>query len=69
VEDVIKAHPKNGMLQFLLGFFLHAQGESENAAAAAGRARGLGINVEKLQIEDPKIWSRVISVWEPSKIS
>jgi Flp pilus assembly protein TadD/TolB-like protein len=64
VEDAITAHPKNGMLLFFLGFLLKTQGEGEKAAAAMDKARRLGVNVEKLQTEDPKTWSRVLSRWE-----
>jgi Flp pilus assembly protein TadD len=63
LEEAIKSHPGNGMLQFLLGFLLKAQGEFEKADAASGRARGLGINVDKLQAEDPKTWSRLLLTW------
>ncbi len=69
IEEAIKAHPKSGMLQFMLGFLLKAQGESEKAAIATGKAKSLGINVEKLETEDPRTWSRLISSWEPSKLS
>jgi tetratricopeptide (TPR) repeat protein len=68
-EDAIKAHPNNGMLQFILGFLLKAQGESEKAAAALGKAKSLGVNVEKLQTEDPRTWTRMISKWEFAKTS
>ncbi len=68
VEEAIKAHPKNGMLQFFLGFLLKMQGESERAETATGKAKSLGINVEKLQMDDPKTWARVIFSWEPSRI-
>jgi tetratricopeptide (TPR) repeat protein len=64
VEEAIKSHPKNGMLQFLLSYFLKGQGESEKATAAAGKAKSLGINVEQLQVEDPRAWARIISNWE-----
>jgi len=60
LEDAIKLHPKNGMLQFLMGIILKAQGESERSLTAITKAKGLGINTEKLQAEDPKMWSRVI---------
>ena len=68
VEEALKAHPQSGMLQFMLGFLLKAQGENEKAAIATAKAKSLGVNVEKLQTEDPKTWSRLISSWEPSKL-
>jgi Flp pilus assembly protein TadD/TolB-like protein len=64
LEEAMKSYPNNGMLQFLLSFLLKERGESEKADAAAGRARGLGINVDKLQAEDPKTWSRVLFTWK-----
>jgi Flp pilus assembly protein TadD len=61
LEEACKAHPKNGMLQFMLGFVLKALGEQDKAAAAMSKARNLGINVEKLLLEDPKMWSGALS--------
>jgi Flp pilus assembly protein TadD len=67
LDDAIKVYPQNGMLQFLLSFLLKKQGESEKAATAASRAKSLGINVDKLQSEDSKSWSRPLLTWTPSK--
>ena len=67
LEDAVKLHPKNGMLQFLMGIVLKAQGDSERSSAAIARAKGLGINAEKLQSEDPKMWSRVLLNLENSQ--
>lgn len=64
VEGTIPSHPKDGMLQFLLSFLLKKQGESEQAIAAASKAKGLGINVDRLQVEDPRNWSRMIFNWK-----
>lgn len=63
LQGAIKAHPKNGMLQFLLGYFLKELGEQEGAAAAMEKARGLGISVEKLLQENPLSWTRVSTAW------
>jgi len=52
------------MLQFLLGVVLKAQGEPDRAVSAATKARNLGVNTDKLQTEDPKTWSRVLSTFE-----
>jgi tetratricopeptide (TPR) repeat protein len=67
IEDAIKAHPKNGMLQFLLSNLLRMHGESDKAAAAAGKAGNLGINVDKLKSDDPKSWLRPLLAWTPIK--
>ena len=55
LEDAIKLHPKNGMLQFLMGIILKAQGESERSLTALAKAKGFGINTEKLQAEIPNV--------------
>ncbi len=60
IEEAMKAHPKDGMLQFVFGFFLNAGGEYDKAAAAIDRARSLGINVDKHQSEEPRQWMRVL---------
>lgn len=64
LEEAYRVHPDYGMLQFLLSVVLKAQGESEKAVATSGRARNLGVNVEKMQAEDPVKWSRVLSSLE-----
>jgi tetratricopeptide (TPR) repeat protein len=64
LEEACKSHPQNGMLQFVTGIVLKAQGEGEKAAIATGKAKNLGINVEKLAAEPPAKWSRVLSSLE-----
>ncbi|MBP1609084.1 MAG: Tetratricopeptide repeat protein [Acidobacteria bacterium] len=64
LEEASKAHPKSGMIHFLLSILLKEAGEVERAAPAAERARNLGINVEKLQSDNPRSWSRVITSWK-----
>jgi Flp pilus assembly protein TadD len=64
LEKAIKAHPGNGMLQFMLSVVLRAKNDPEKSDAAAGRARGLGVNVDKLRTEDPRSWSQVLFTWE-----
>jgi Flp pilus assembly protein TadD len=68
LEDAIKIDSKNGMLLFVLGYLLKMQGESENATVALGKAKHLGINEQKLQQEDPRTWTRIISTWKTSGI-
>jgi tetratricopeptide (TPR) repeat protein len=58
IEEVIRLHPRSGMLQFLLSYLLKIQGENEKAAAAGSKAKSLGINIDKLQLEDPNTWFR-----------
>jgi tetratricopeptide (TPR) repeat protein len=64
LEDSIKTHPLNGMIHFLLSVVLKTQGESDKLATAIAKAKSLGLNVDKLQSEDPKTWSRVMSNFE-----
>ena len=64
LEGAAKAHPKNGMLQFLLGLVLNRSGEANKGAAAMARAEELGLNIDKLQLEDPKTWCLVHTTWE-----
>jgi Flp pilus assembly protein TadD len=63
--EAMKSHPEDGMLQLMLGFLLQKQGEDEKAGVALGKAKSLGINVEKLLLEDPKSWLRIYSNWSP----
>jgi Flp pilus assembly protein TadD len=64
LEEAAKAHPKNGMLQFLLGIVLSKLGASDSAAAAMARAQDLGLKTAKLQLEDPGTWCLVHTAWE-----
>jgi tetratricopeptide (TPR) repeat protein len=61
LEDAVRWNPKNGLLQFLMGVVLKAQGEQDKALAATTKAKSMGINTDKLQNEDPKTWSRILS--------
>jgi tetratricopeptide (TPR) repeat protein len=67
VEEAVKLHPRDGMLQFLTGFLLQLQGEKEKAASAFSRAKLLGVNVEKLQADAPKTWTRAIFEMQSAK--
>ena len=53
------------MLQFLMSVVMKAQGDNEKSATAIVKARNMGVNIEKLQAEDPKTWSRVLSSFGP----
>jgi Flp pilus assembly protein TadD len=67
VDEALKLHPRDGMLQFLSGFLLQARGEKEKAAVAFSNAKMLGMNVDKLQVETPKAWTQIIFEMQPSK--
>ena len=64
LEDAAKAHPKYGMLHFLSGLVLQRLGEIDQASAAMTRAKDLGLNIDQLQLEDPRTWCLVHTVWE-----
>lgn len=63
LENAVNAHPKNGMLHFVLGFLFKERGEEEKAAAQIEKAGRLGVGVEKLRREDPISWSRIWTSW------
>jgi Flp pilus assembly protein TadD len=69
VEEALKSHPRDGMLQFLMGFLLQAQGEKEKAASAFSNASSFGVNVETLQAEAPKTWTKAIFEIQSAKAS
>jgi Flp pilus assembly protein TadD len=60
IEDALRLHPKNGMLQFLHSIVLKRLGEEEKSAGAAAKARSFGVNVDAMQNEDPQNWSRIL---------
>jgi Flp pilus assembly protein TadD len=67
LDEAVKLHPRDGMLHFITGFLLQRQSEKEKAAAAFGKAKTLGINVEKLQAQAPKSWARLLFEFQPPK--
>jgi Flp pilus assembly protein TadD/TolB-like protein len=67
LDEAVKLHPRDGMLHFIAGFLWQAQGDKEKTAAALGKAKALGINVEKLQTQVPKSWARLIFEFQSPK--
>jgi Flp pilus assembly protein TadD len=63
LEDVVKAHPEQGMVQYLYSVALTSQGEQTRAAAALDEAMRQGIDPEKLKRQDPKTWTRIFPAW------
>jgi tetratricopeptide (TPR) repeat protein len=66
IEESIRMHSYDGMLYFIQGVLLQAQGDKEKATGAFQKAKLLGIGVEKLQNQAPKNWARIIFDWQPS---
>jgi len=63
LDDLVKAHPDLGMPQYLYSLALASQGQAEKAAAARERAAKLGIDAEKMSVQDPRTWTRLFSAW------
>jgi Tfp pilus assembly protein PilF len=63
LEELVAAHPEQGILQFLFGLSLSRQGENAKSAAALERAGRLGIDVEKMKHQDPRTWARLFPTW------
>jgi tetratricopeptide (TPR) repeat protein len=64
LEDALLANPNNGMLHYLFSRVLDWQGERAPAKLASEKARRLGVNVEKMDKEDLRIWARIFLKWE-----
>lgn len=64
LEKGMESHPKDGMLRFLIGTVMKAQGQTSEAAAAFTKAAALGIKAEKLEQQEPRSWSRIVFVRE-----
>jgi Flp pilus assembly protein TadD/TolB-like protein len=66
-EEAVRSHPGNGMVHYLHSMILEALGEKESAQLALEKAKSLGVDVEKLRSQDPKIWARIFAEWEPRR--
>ena len=63
LEDLVKSHPEQGMLQYLFARALDSQGQGDKAAAARALAAKLGINAEQVTQQDPRTWTRLYTGW------
>ena len=63
LEELVKAHPEQGMLQYLYARVLDSQGLGERAAAARESAAKLGIVADELARQDPHTWTRLYTAW------
>jgi len=60
LEQGLKVHPRDGMLQFVLGYLLNGIGQREKASAALERARKFGVSIDQLSMQAPGRWARMI---------
>jgi tetratricopeptide (TPR) repeat protein len=63
VEELLKAHPEQGILQFLYGTALAGLGQTERSEVAFEQARSLGIDVAEMKRQNPLSWTRIFPVW------
>jgi Flp pilus assembly protein TadD len=63
LEDALKYQPNVGILHYLLGVVLSAQGEGARADAAMQQAARLGIDAQKLRGKDPRTLAQILLLW------
>jgi tetratricopeptide (TPR) repeat protein len=63
IVECLKYHPENGMLHFLYGYFLKAEGEKDKGMQEMSKANDMGIQVSALQQEKPQMWIRIFPGW------
>jgi Flp pilus assembly protein TadD len=65
LEEAAVENPGDARLRFLMGQVYAALGESEKSRKALTEARRLGVDVEKIELQDSKSWSRWFDIWDP----
>ncbi|MBZ5496039.1 MAG: tetratricopeptide repeat protein [Acidobacteriia bacterium] len=63
LEELVRSHPEQGIVQYLYSLALSSRGEAEKAAAALEQAQKLGIDPEKMKRQDPRNWARIFPSW------
>jgi Flp pilus assembly protein TadD len=63
LEDLVKAHPEQGMIQYLYGTALTSRGEEAKAAAAFEEAVRQGIDPQKMLRQDLHTWTKIFPAW------
>jgi Tfp pilus assembly protein PilF len=63
LENLIQAHPEQGLVQYLYSLALAARGEQDKAASARDQAMRQGIDPEKMRHQDPRTWTRIFPAW------
>jgi Flp pilus assembly protein TadD len=63
LENLVKAHPEQGLIQYLYGVALTSRGEEAKAAAAYEEAARQGIDPQKMLRQDLRTYTRIFPAW------
>ncbi len=63
LDELVKAHQEQGMLQYLYATALNARGEVEKGAIALEQAQKMGIDPESMKRQDPRRWALIFPSW------
>jgi Flp pilus assembly protein TadD len=63
LDDLAKAHPEQGMVQYLHGVALTSRGQQERAAAAFEQAARQGIDPAEMKRQDARDWALIFPAW------
>lgn len=63
LEEMVRAHEDQGLLQYLYGLALESHGESRKAGVAFDQAKKLGVDPEKAKRQDPRSWTQIFPMW------
>jgi Tfp pilus assembly protein PilF len=63
LENLVKTHPEQALVQYLYAVALTARGEPERAATAMDLAMREGTDPEKMKRQDPRTWMRIFPAW------
>jgi len=63
LDDLVKAHPEQGLIQYLYGMALTSRGAEAKAAAAFEEAVRQGIDPQKMLRQDLSTWTRIFPAW------
>lgn len=63
LNEMVKVHADQGMLQYLYSLALESRGDSRKAAVALDQAKKLGVDPEKVKRQDPRSWTQIFPTW------
>ena len=63
LDELVKAHQEQGMLQYLYAMALIARGEAEKGAVALEQAQRLGIDPDAMKGQDLRKWALIFPSW------